>query len=315
LAASSISPGPSFQFEVALSTDDVHWTVHRAPIHLYAYGLVWDAANAQWVAVGDSGTGTNVGTSPDGVTWTSQTQTGSLLPSLAPYLSSVAAHAGRLVAGSYDLNNPIWLSTDAGVTWNPVTTPSSILSPNVYNVHYLNGRFVAVGSQVQPVVGSVGMVMHSVDGFTWLDDAGSSILVDSIRDIAWSPALGLYVAVGRNAGHAGPPFNYRRVFTSHDLATWTPQSMTSPLGPTPDFGSNGQRGFLNGIAWNPTFATFAAAGILFWLGLFPTGAGAPLRQRQRNDGLTVGASRVRAGVNTPTSVQLGQRIHGNNGYI
>lgn len=40
----------------------------------------------------------------------------------------------------------------------------------------------------------------------------------------------------------------------------------------------------------------------------------PLRQRQRNDGLTSGASRVKSGQNKPTSSQIGGRVRGSNAY-
>jgi hypothetical protein len=318
LASSSVSPGSIS--EVAISTDDVHWTWHNMGVFLNVYGITWDVTNSQWVAVGADtvvpGPGShNVATSPDGITWTQRGSFPSAAVGSAPYLSSVAEHGGHLSAGSYDPTNPAWVSTDGGHTWASVTMPSTVNLANIFRIRYLNGRFVAVGSQVPS--GTVGLVMTSSDGFTWIDQAGTSILVDSLRDIAWASSLGLWIAVGRNFDHGtGFPLAYRRVFISPDLHTWTPIALIAPGGSTPDVGFNGQSAFLNGIAWSPAGA-MVACGIEFWFGTISPTANIepPLRQRQRNDGLTLGASRVRSGLNVPTSAQLGRRVRGPNGYL
>jgi hypothetical protein len=108
--------------------------------------------------------------------------------------------------------------------------------------------------------------------------------------------------------------------------------VTGELGPALDYGSNfgsGPRGF-----GPPTFAdatastadalTFALTGYPDDLPSFGVGVarlsagtlmatccgGQPVRQRQRDDGLTTGASRARAGRNRPTSVQASIRQRG-----
>jgi hypothetical protein len=84
--------------------------------------------------------------------------------------------------------------------------------------------------------GGANSAMSSPDGARWTGSALPSVAWDAI---GWSPALGLFVALGASA-----------IYTSPDAVTWT--SRTVPSGA-------GGRTWSGNIAWSPALGIFAAA--------------------------------------------------------
>jgi hypothetical protein len=72
------------------------------------------------------------------------------------------------------------------------------------------GLFVVVGGGP----GNPGGIATSPDGITWTGRSPTGLQTPGGNDVAWSPELGLFVAVGENGG----------VSTSPDGITWTPHT-------------------------------------------------------------------------------------------
>jgi len=98
----------------------------------------WDVTfgNGLFVAVGGSGSGNRVMTSPDGITWTSRTSA-----SDNEWFSVIYGNGLFVAVARYCSSNCVMTSPD-GITWT-----SRIAANNYwYEVTYGNGLFVAVGS-------------------------------------------------------------------------------------------------------------------------------------------------------------------------
>jgi hypothetical protein len=144
----------------------------------------------------------------DGATW----ENNGVLPGYDNQLSShpklafganVFVVAGRKVSTS---TAQICYSTD-GRAWKAATFPDGL--PQLYDVAYGNGQFVAVGAG--------GAVLTSADGITWsATTAGGGL---DFNFVTWDGAA--WVAVGLNSagGYA------ERVWTSLDGATWNQQAL------------------------------------------------------------------------------------------
>lgn len=119
-----------------------------------------------------------------------------------------------------------------GVYWTLQTDPDP--TGTLFGVAWGNGTWVAVGDDG---------VVTSTDATTWthhtnpITDAAGNLF-----GVAYSPALGLWVAVGAAAGIF--------VTTSPDGATWTAQ--TTPWDAT--------GAFVRGVAWSDSLAQFVAVG-------------------------------------------------------
>jgi gliding motility-associated-like protein len=155
--------------------------------------------NGLWVAVANSGTGNRVMTSPDGITWTSQTSAAD------NNWTSVAYGNGLWVAvANTGTGNRVMTSPD-GITW---TARTSAANNNWTSVAYGNGLWVAVASS-----GTGNRVMTSPDGVTWT-------IRNSAANTSWSSVQygnGLWVAVASSG-------TGNRVMTSPDGITWTSQT-------------------------------------------------------------------------------------------
>ena len=149
-----------------------------------------------FVAVGSTGTGNRVMTSPDGITWTARTSAADN----AWY--AVTYGGGLFVAVSVTgTGNRVMTSPD-GITW---TIRTSAADNDWFSVTYGGGLFVAVSTS-----GTGNRVMTSPDGITWTSRT-------SAADNIWSSVTyggGLFVAV--SASGTG-----NRVMTSPDGITWT----------------------------------------------------------------------------------------------
>lgn len=111
--------------------------------------------NGLFVAVSSDGAGSQVMTSPDGITWTLRTT-----PSNKPWLHVtygnglfVAVSAGSGGTISY---HQVMTSPD-GITWTLRSTPTQIVEWS--GIAYGNGRFIVTGSSTQG--------MTSTDGINW----------------------------------------------------------------------------------------------------------------------------------------------------
>lgn len=178
---------------IATSPDGVTWTARTETFTDRINGIAWNGTTL--VAVGN---GCEIETSTDGVTWTSRT------PGGAEPIWGIAWGAGLFVSGRE--TGEVWTSPD-GVTWTQRGNPMEESADGVYGVTYAIGRFVAVGADglsmfsfdginwspgfTVPCVilegvtyfeaggvflaagtgyatlGSVGIVLASIDGIVW----------------------------------------------------------------------------------------------------------------------------------------------------
>ena len=167
-------------------------------------------------------------------------------------------------------------SDDGGVTWNVVTIPTSQLlrdslfdgslfvacgnngtivtssngadwglsstgvSDQAFRIVYNAGRYVVVGP-VSPGVfsTSTGTIYTSTDLVTWQDVSSSVPTTNAYLGVAYSPALGMYLAVGE----AG------QMASSTDGVQWTDCSNAAPIYNTS----------LSSVAWNINESYFAAS--------------------------------------------------------
>ena len=152
--------------------------------------------NGLFVAVSNDGSGNRVMTSPNGITWTSQTSAAD------NSWTSVTFGNGLFVAVSATGTGDRVMTSRNGITWTIGTSAPA----GVWNsVTFANGLFVAVSN------GTVGGVMTSPEGITWTSRT-------SAANLTWSSVTygsGLFVAVA-NTGN--------RVMTSPEGITWTSRS-------------------------------------------------------------------------------------------
>ncbi|HSC48423.1 MAG TPA: hypothetical protein VLG68_10095 [Gammaproteobacteria bacterium] len=207
--------------KVLRSTDGQTWTAVGAHLSLPANSFVsltgigsngsgFIASGIQYQLVGGVTTfeGDALITSSDGLTWSLQT-----LPSSGfdffdtQLLNDVAYGAGLYVAGGA---NGQYTSPDAA-TWSENFIPSLSSSQSWYfsRTAYLNGKFVATGTDYTGSFGRSSAVFTSTDGINWLvkdlEPRGASVF--SMSSLLYSG--GQYIA----AGYAG-------VYSSSNGATW-----------------------------------------------------------------------------------------------
>jgi hypothetical protein len=173
------------------SPDGVTWTLRTTPSIGYSRPA-WSPTLGRLVAVGTN----SVITSPDGITWTTRTA------AAANAWVNVCWAAGLnlFVAVAQDGASRVMTSPD-GITWTARTAAAALLwqaitwSPE-------RALLVAVAN-----VGTTS-IMTSPDGITWTARTGGPGW-----DIAWSPALGLFVITNTS------------VATSPDGITWTTRTV------------------------------------------------------------------------------------------
>lgn len=132
------------------STDDGEsWTEIVLPVAARWYGLTWCSGSSLFILVGGAGGGGGAGvvlTSPDGVTWTSRTNSLSY-----PY--GVAANGNTVVVACNVTTQG--RSTDGGLTWSTFASPGGY---SYQKIVFAGGRF--------SMRGNAGAA-SSADGTTW----------------------------------------------------------------------------------------------------------------------------------------------------
>ena len=217
--------------------DDVIWAA-SAPNGLGGTGL--------FVSTSGSGSGCTthpIMTSPDGTTWTIQTNPvpTNTWPSVtwSPQLNLFVAVSDKGGTGI----NSVMTSPD-GVTWTACASARdanrwqsvtwAATAPNGLGGW---GLFVAVaGSAVSGA--TITRAMTSPDGVTWTGQTTSND-ANAWWGVTWSPQLGLFVAVAANG-------DTNRSMTSPDGVTWTAHA-------TPGSNSQWQR-----IVWSPELGVFVS---------------------------------------------------------
>jgi hypothetical protein len=183
-----------------------------------------------YVAVGQSGTGTRVMTSPDGIAWTART-------SAADYLWSCVCWSPELelfcAVSSNGTTTGRCMTSPDGITW---TLRAASTAHSWYGLCWSPelSLFVAVGGSGT----SNNRCMTSPDGITWtLRTTPTGATYSNWTSVCWSSDLDLLVAVADNG-------NYR-CMTSPDGITWTNRSINTSAG----YGA---------VCWSPALSLFCA---------------------------------------------------------
>ena len=134
-------------------------------------------------------------------------------------------------------------STD-GSTWSTVANMNGATdnAGQMFAVTYGNSKFVAVGQ-----IGSNYSYATSTDGITWSTPGilYSSGVFGVMNGVAWSPTLGLFVAVGQNGS------NLSSYSTSPDGVTWSAPAT---------FGGSALSAFFYSVTWSSALNLFVAVG-------------------------------------------------------
>jgi hypothetical protein len=173
-------------------------------------GIAWAPEIALFAAVGDTGTGNRVMTSPDGVAWTARTSAANNAWQAVCW----SGERGLFVAvASSGTGNRVMTSPD-GITWTVRTSAADNAWSSVAWAAE-PGLFVAVAGS-----GAGNRVMTSPDGIVWT--ARTSAADNAWSAVAWAAELGLFVAVaGSGTGD--------RVMTSPDGIVWTAGASAADL--------------------------------------------------------------------------------------
>lgn len=165
------------------SPDGYSWSVVDTESE---YGVAW--SGSLWVAVGYDG---RVISSPDGITWTSETS------GTSEILWKITWGDAQFVVVGY---NGIVLTSPDGMTW---TSQTSGIGEHLYAVTWNGMLYVAVGRR--------GTILTSPNGVDWADR--SQVTTAQLNDVCWTGTR--FVAVGGGSG---------TVYTSEDGVTWADHS-------------------------------------------------------------------------------------------
>jgi hypothetical protein len=209
--------------------------------------VCWSSQLLIFVAVGESGEGNRVMTSPDGLIWTSRTSASDASwtsvcwsPQLTLFVAVASSTTGYRVMTSPD--GVIWTlqATPADNTWNSVCwSPELMLfvavsstgtgnrvmtSPDgvVWTIRVSTyGAWSVCWSPDLALFVAVGTasVMTSPDGFVWQRTSQFSGYIWS--SVCWAKELALFIAVASSVGGAGGSTAVNRIMTSPNGFTWT----------------------------------------------------------------------------------------------
>ena len=178
----------STNHDVYISADGTNFTQYDTIFqNSSAYDITWSEELGQFFMLYDKGI---VARSADGITWFNGSQM---------HLTSAwrrihwITELGLLIAIQTNPNGQAIATSPDGITWTARTTDSTIYWQNLTWVAELD-MVVAVGSDIGGAA-TAPCIMTSTDGITW-----TTITVPHATDvwtkaIAWSPTLGIFVAV------------------------------------------------------------------------------------------------------------------------
>ena len=201
-----------------VSTNGTTWTAGSAATSNTWTAIAWSPALGIFAAVANAGTrGNQVMVSTNGTTWilgTSSTAANWNAIAWSPSLNIFAAVSGVAIMTSQ--NGTTWTTTTSGI----ITLFSIVWAPAI-------GIFAGGG----------GIIWISSNGTSWTSYDSTPEAYNIWHGIAWSPSLGILVAVGPTTGTT-------QVITSSNGTSWTAQS--SPANAW------------IGVAWSPQLGIFAA---------------------------------------------------------
>ncbi len=168
--------------DISVSPDGTAWTTSQPSLNGYVYGATWDGG--QFVVVGqDYSFDAPVGwrgaifTSPAAVanTWTRRHFNG-------PKLNGIAY--GNNVHIAFGENSTILRSTNAGVSWSPVSSGTTF---DLTSIAFGGGKFVIVG-RASAFSSGLPIVLTSADGLAWTDTTSGSGLLSwqDMSAIVWA---------------------------------------------------------------------------------------------------------------------------------
>jgi len=217
---------------IGISSNGIDWEFSSDPFELWPpTDIIWDPSRSLFFA----STYYNVWTSPDGITWTKilDTYESNLYVSLLD--GAVSSEGVLIFAGGEG-----FVLFDGSV-WSTASTPGMYWRGLVWSPEL--EIFVAYSSDTYGTSGHFGT---SPDGKIWTTypiDFPGEIYGSGLYGIAWSPELGLFVAVGQD-GRSYPSTAF--CFTSPDGAIWTEQEISTHT--------------LSSIAWSSELGLFVAGG-------------------------------------------------------
>jgi hypothetical protein len=220
------------------------WTSRVLPgVARDSRAVVYSPGLTLWALVSFNNAGLDAVTSPDGITWTQRVTPAGLhqytsiewSPALGLF---VACGAGVI---------PQLISSPDGITWTARTgiEPVPLMTPLDITWSPALGLFVTVHANGTGGFPQGIRVGTSPDGITWTPrvtplEGGTS---PSWRGVVWSPALGLFAAVGIRAVD-----DINIIMTSPDGITWTMRQ--SPFATS-----------MESITWSPELGIFVAVSV------------------------------------------------------
>lgn len=234
---------PSLQLFLVANSGSSVLAVSSNPIGPYgtrSYSvntLAYPVWNGAMFLNADQGNTSLVSYSFNGSNWTTQATIGTTLGFIrsvawSPTVGIWVASGSNSSGSTYGLVQYSYTPT-TGAWSNGVTSSSSGSALN--EIIWASTQFVGVGT----AAGSFGCY-SSTDGITWTLRA-SSIFTTIANSVAWSPTLGLYVAVGQDTTN--------NIATSTNLTSWTGRTGLTI------FSTRG-----NSVAWSPQLSMFVAVG-------------------------------------------------------
>lgn len=157
---------------LSTSTDAITWTARTSGTTSEIRSIIFQGG--QFVM---SGAGGMLRTSTDAITWTAQTS------GTISYINVLTYENGLYLYGTQGANG-IGTSTDA-ITWTARSSGSTAI---IYSIIWDGTRYVVNGD----------MISTSVDGATWTNIYRGPSGTNGFEDMAYSPTLGMVVAIGYN---------------------------------------------------------------------------------------------------------------------
>ena len=224
---------------ISTSTNGTDWTAQTSNVSGGLSDIHY--ANGLWVAVGHNSTTDNMGnqtftgaisTSTNGTNWTAQTSNVSGGLADIHYATDADGNNGRWVAvGHNSTTNSMGNTTETGAITTSTngtdwTAQTSNVTGQLRDIHYANGRWVAVGSNsTTDSMGNrtfTGAISTSTNGTDWT--AQTSNVGGQLLDIHY--ANGRWVAVGdiRTTDSMGNTIETGAITTSTNGTDWTAQT-------------------------------------------------------------------------------------------